>query len=85
MSIDGNSLTREQVTAILDNKLVIGPRPDITEVKNAIRVYGTIDKLEPFSIDAFLNAHGALMEGLTTYAGHIIRFLSFCRWKILLR
>lgn len=40
LSIEGNSLTHEHITSILDNKPVIGPRQDITEVKNAIREYG---------------------------------------------
>jgi Fic family protein len=70
LSIEGNSLTRGQVTAILDNKPVIGPHQDITEVKNAIRVYENIGALDPLSLEDFLNAHGVLMEGLTTSAGH---------------
>jgi Fic family protein len=70
LAIEGNSLTRGQVTAILDNKPVIGPRQDIAEVKNAIRVYKTIDALDPLSLDDFLNAHSVLMEGLATPAGH---------------
>src|SRR4030042_3664761 len=39
LEIKGNSLSMEQVTAILDNKWVAAPRKDILEVKNAIAVY----------------------------------------------
>jgi len=36
--IEGNTLTEDQITAIFDNKKVIGPEKDIIEVKNAIEV-----------------------------------------------
>ncbi len=39
LKIEGNILTQEQVTALIDNKRVVGPKKDILEVINAIKVY----------------------------------------------
>jgi len=69
LAIEGNSLTRDQVTALLDNQRVIGPGQDILEVTNAIQVYRRIDAFTPLSIDSFLDAHGLLMKGLIPSAG----------------
>ena len=41
--IEGNTLTIEQITAIVENKRVIGPKKDILEVKNAV-ANGYIEK-----------------------------------------
>lgn len=69
LSIEGNSLTRDQVTAVLQKKRVMGPKQDIVEVQNAIRVYGMIEGFNPFSIAAFLKAQGVLMAGLIPSPG----------------
>jgi len=71
LSIEGNSLTRDQVTSLLDNKRVIGPGQDILAVQNAIRAYHRLATFDPFSITSFLKAHGILMEGLITSAGSL--------------
>ncbi len=34
LEIEGNTLSLEQVTAVLENKSVLGPQKDILEVKN---------------------------------------------------
>lgn len=69
LEIEGNTLTIEQITAIVENKRVIGPKKDILEVKNAIAVYDYLDKLDPYSFDSFCEAHGILMNGLIDSAG----------------
>ncbi len=69
LEIEGNTLTIEQITAIVDNKRIIGPKKDIMEVRNAIAVYDYLDKMNPFSFDSFCNAHGMLMNGLIESAG----------------
>ena len=69
LSIEGNTLTQEQVTAIIENKRVIGPKKDVLEVLNAIKVYDNLDSFNPFSSGAFLKAHKLLMEGLVENAG----------------
>ncbi len=71
LEIEGNTLTIEQITAIVENKSVVGPKRDILEVKNAIAVYENLDKLNPFSFDSFCEAHGILMNGLVESAGKL--------------
>lgn len=69
LEIEGNTLTLEQITAIIENKRVIGPKKDILEVKNAINVYDNLDKLNPYSFKSFCEAHRILMNGLIDSAG----------------
>lgn len=69
LEIEGNTLTEEQITAILDDKRVIGPAKDITEVKNAIKVYEQLGAYHYDSEKSFLKAHGDLMKGLIGQAG----------------
>lgn len=69
LEIEGNTLTIEQITAMMENKRVIGPKKDILEVKNAISVYDYLDKLNPYDFESFCEAHGILMSGLIESAG----------------
>lgn len=71
LEIEGNTLTIEQITAIIENKNVIGPKKDILEVKNAVAVYDYLDKLNPYNLDSFCEAHGILMNGLIESAGRL--------------
>lgn len=71
LEIEGNTLTLEQITAIVENKTVVGPAKDILEVKNAITVYADLDKLDPYSFESFCEAHGILMNGLVEQAGKL--------------
>lgn len=69
LQIEGNTLTTEQITALIENKRVIGPKKDITEVQNAIQVYDELISYKPHSENAFLKAHAALMKGLLDPVG----------------
>jgi Fic family protein len=69
LKIEGNTLTEEQVTALLDNKSVIGPQKDIKEVMNAIYVYDSIQEYNPIEERSFLKAHKELMNGLIEKPG----------------
>ena len=71
LQIEGNTLTIQQVTALLENKRVMAPEKDIREVKNAIVVYNQLEKLNSISILSFLKAHALLMKGLVSMAGKI--------------
>jgi len=51
LEIEGNSLSIDQITALIENKRVVGPQKDILEVKNAISVY---DKINDFKLFIFL-------------------------------
>lgn len=69
LSIEGNTLTEEQITAILENKRVVGPEKDILEVLNALEVYKSLNKLNPFKEKDFLNAHKMLLNKLIVDSG----------------
>src|SRR5690554_121369 len=69
LSIEGNTLTEEQITAILENRRVVGPEKDILEVLNALDVYKNINKLKPESEKDFLKAHKLLLQKLITEPG----------------
>lgn len=71
LEIEGNTLTIEQITAIIENKRVVGSKKEILEVKNAISVYDALDKLNPYKIESFFEAHGILMRGLIESAGRL--------------
>jgi len=69
LSIEGNTLSLEQVTAIIEHKKVIGPAKEILEVNNAVKVYDELNKFKPNSIKSFCDAHKMLMSGLVKEAG----------------
>ena len=69
LAIEGNTLDIEHVSALLENKRVVGPKKDILEVQNAIRAYEQLDSYNPFSIKDFLQAHKDLMNGLIESSG----------------
>jgi len=71
LQIEGNTLTIEQITAILENKRIIGPQADIQEVKNAIETYEAFNDFSPFDIDSLCKAHSILMKGLIDYPGKL--------------
>lgn len=69
LKIEGNTLTEDQITALIENKKVIGPNKDILEVLNAIEVYDNIDQYQANKEDSFLKAHQTLMMNLIDSAG----------------
>lgn len=69
LSIEGNTLKEEQITALIEHKRVIGPEKDVTEVLNAIKVYDQLSSFDPKSANSFLKAHELLMKGLVTENG----------------
>ena len=70
LQIEGNTLTEEQITALIENKIVIGPEKDVLEVLNAIKLYDNIEKYKFYSDKSFLKAHKELMNGLIQSPGN---------------
>src|SRR3989338_5928548 len=64
LSIEGNTLSEEQITALIENKRIIGPEKDVNEVLNALKVYNQLGVFNPNSVKSFLRAHEILMKGL---------------------
>ncbi|WP_447642606.1 MULTISPECIES: Fic family protein [Chitinophagaceae] len=71
LEIEGNTLTEEQITALLENKRVIAPKKDILEVQNAIKVYEQLNQFNPYQLKDFEKAHSVLMNGLIDKAGKL--------------
>ena len=69
LAIEQNTLTLEQVTAVLNGKQVLAPPKDIAEVKNAYEIYEQLDELDPHSVDDLLTAHGIMTRGLVDESG----------------
>ena len=69
LAIEGNTLSEDQITAIIDHKRVIGPSKDIKEVENAIRAYDNLPNFDAFSKESYLEAHRLLMSGLVDMPG----------------
>ncbi|MBP6025394.1 Fic family protein [Ferruginibacter sp.] len=69
LAVEGNTLSIDQVTAIIEDKRVLGPTKDIKEVSNAIEAYKQLNKFNPFNEKTFLSAHKILMQGLIKNAG----------------
>ena len=64
LAIEHNSLSLDQVTAILDGKRILGNPNEIQEVKNAYDAYELMLTLNPYSVKDLLKAHKLMMTGL---------------------
>ena len=69
LAIEHNSLTVEQVTAVLEGKRVLGLPREIQEVRNAFAAYEQLPQWQPYNPNHLLAAHGLLMQGLVDDAG----------------
>ena len=69
LAIEHNSLSLEQVTAILDGKRILGKPNEIKEVQNAYEAYELMLRLDPASVDDLLKEHKLMMNGLVLENG----------------
>lgn len=69
LAIEHNSLSLEQVTAILDGKRVLGNPNEIKEVQNAYEAYELMLQLNPSSVEDLLKTHKLMMDGLVPENG----------------
>lgn len=69
LAIENNSLSIEQVTAVLAGKRVLGPARDIQEARNAFAAYERLPLWQPQQAAHLLQAHGLLMGGLVDDPG----------------
>jgi len=73
LEIEGNTLTIEQITDLINNKRVLAPQKDIIEVKNAIELYSKLNEFNAYEVDSLCRAHGILMNTLIENAGQFRR------------
>ena len=69
LAIEGNTLSLEQVTAVLSGKRVLAQPREIQEVRNAFAAYEKLPDWNAHSRMDLLAAHGLLMAGLDDEAG----------------
>ena len=61
LAIEANTLSLNQVKDVVEGKVVIGPKKEIQEVKNAYKLYSMFNELDCFSEKDLLKAHAILM------------------------
>lgn len=71
LAIEQNTLSVEQVTAVLAGKPVLGSPKEIQEVRNAFAAYEAMENWQPHCMADLLQAHGLLMAGLVGRAGQL--------------
>ena len=69
LAIENNSLSLDQVTAIIGGKRVLGAPNEIREVKNAIDAYELLMELNPYQEKDLLRAHSLMMSDLVRECG----------------
>jgi Fic family protein len=69
LAIENNTLTLEQVTAVIEGKRVLGHPREIQEVRNAFATYEAMEEWEASSEEDLLAAHELLMRGLVDETG----------------
>ena len=71
LAIEHNSLSADQVTALMEGKRVLAPAKDIQEVRNAILAYEKMSEWKSHQLSDLLNAHQILMAGLVDNPGRL--------------
>ena len=69
LQIEGNTLSEEEVTALIEGKPVLGSVKEIEEVKGAIKAYEMIEHYNPVKLEDLLLAHKRMMGRLLENAG----------------
>ena len=69
LAIEGNTLSEEQITALVEGKRILALPREIREAKNALAAYALLEKWRPSSEKDLLEAHRILMKGLLEVAG----------------
>lgn len=69
LQIEGNTLTEEKVTAILEGKRVLGNKDEIQEAKGAIEAYKYLQSYNYTNLDDLLLAHKRLTQKLLKNTG----------------
>ena len=62
LAIEANSLSMDEVRAVVNGKPVIGPQKEIQEVKNAYAAYEQIGSFDPYSVEELKRLHGLLTK-----------------------
>ncbi|WP_395338504.1 Fic family protein [Ningiella sp. W23] len=69
LAIEGNTLSEDQITAIVDGHRVLGSVRELNEVQGAIAAYDSLTDFAPDKISHLLNAHSLMMRDILTNPG----------------
>ncbi|MCE2687709.1 MAG: Fic family protein [Rickettsiales bacterium] len=69
LAIEGNGLSEDQITAIIEGQRVLGSARELAEVAGAISAYDILPELQPHKINDLLKAHNLMMSGILVDAG----------------
>jgi Fic family protein len=69
LAVEQNTLTLEQVTAVLEGKLVLGSPREIQEVRNAFAAHESMGRWQADRVEDLLAAHAMMMATLVDDAG----------------
>jgi Fic family protein len=69
LAIEGNTLSLDQMTAVVAGKRVLGSTREVQEVRGAVAAYERMGEWDPSKRDDLLSAHGVLMAGLVDNPG----------------
>jgi len=69
LAIENNTLTLEQVTAVIEGKRVLGQPREIQEVRNAFATYEAMENWDASTEKDLLAAHELLMRGMVDETG----------------
>ena len=69
LAIEANSLSMDDVRAVVNGKSVIGPQKEIQEVKNAYSAYEQIGSFDPYSVEELKRLHGILTKFIVDESG----------------
>ena len=73
LATEGIAMTEHQVDHIMSGRDVLAPAREVQAVKNALDAYALFSKLNPFSVEDLLRAHGVMMRGLCDFPGQFRR------------
>lgn len=69
LAIEGNTLSEEQITALIEGKPVLGSTRELAEVAGTIAAYEALADFKAHNISDLLAAHGLMMADVLTKAG----------------
>ena len=73
LAIEANPLSLNEVTAVINGKLVLGSQKEIREVQNAYQAYELLGNFNPYSIQDLKKIHNVMTKFLIDESGNFRR------------
>ena len=69
LAIEANSLSLSEVRDVINGHIVLGPKREIQEVKNAYDAYDKLNEINPYSVSELKKYHGIMTYALVNESG----------------